>query len=128
MPLILLVDDDDALRTMLLRTLQKMGHDVMVASNGNQALRLCETEPPQLVLTDLIMPDKEGLETIATLHRRSPDIRVIAMSGGARINASDMLKIARHMGAHAVLQKPFSNDELAIAIDAVLRNEPLETS
>ena len=120
MPRILLVDDDDSFRKMLQLTLVKLGHEVTEARDGKEALHLCAQEPPDVVLTDLVMPEKEGLETIATLKRGWPEVKVIAMSGGARINARDFLKVAKLMGAHATLEKPFSNQEMAMAIEAVL--------
>lgn len=116
---ILLVDDDELLRRMLRLTLIKMGHVVIEAVNGNEALRLCQTEPPDIVLTDLIMPEKEGIETIRELRRLHPDVKIIAMSGGGRGSAKDYLVIAKRLGAAHTLNKPFTNEELAGAIAAV---------
>ncbi len=97
-----------------------MGHDVIVARNGKEALQLCAQERPDLVLTDLIMPEREGLETIESLRRDRPQLKIIAMSGGARIGAGSLLKMAKLMGAREVLAKPFSHQELALAIEAAL--------
>lgn len=116
---ILLVDDDELLRRMLRMTLIKMGHTVIEAGNGNEALRACKSEPPDIVLTDLIMPEKEGIETIRELRRLHPDVKIIAMSGGGRVSAKDYLIIAKRMGADFTLNKPFSNDELAATIAKV---------
>jgi two-component system, chemotaxis family, chemotaxis protein CheY len=126
MPRILLVDDDEALRKMLRLRLVKLGHEVLEAANGKEALRLCEAVPPDLVVTDLIMPEKEGLETIAQLRRLRPDVKIIAMSGGGRINARDFLKIAKLMGASATLEKPFSHQELAMVIETHLGPAPIQ--
>ena len=116
---ILLVDDDELLRRMLRLTLIKMGHVVIEAVNGNEALRLCQTEPPDIVLTDLIMPEKEGIETIREMRQLHPDVKIIAMSGGGRGNAKDYLVVAKRLGAAHTLNKPFTNEELAGAIAAV---------
>lgn len=120
MSAILLIDDDDLLRRMLAITLTKMGHQVTEAPNGREALRLFAAEPPDVVLTDMVMPDKEGVEVIGELRRLQPDLKIIAMSGGGRGDAFDYLKIARLMGAASTLQKPFSNEALATAIATVL--------
>lgn len=116
MPRILLVDDDDPFRKMLMLTLTKMGHHVMEARNGKEALKLFAHVAPDLVISDLIMPEKEGLETIGELRRKHPGVKIIAMSGGGRVSATDYLKIARALGADHVLAKPFSNDELKAAV------------
>lgn len=117
MPRILLVDDDDSLRTMLRINLVKMGHHVLEARDGRQALALFEQEPPEVVITDLVMPEKEGLEIIRELRRKHPEVKIIAMSGGGRATATGYLKIAKAMGADLVLAKPFSNDEMRAGID-----------
>ena len=116
MPRILLVDDDADLREMLRVILISLGHEVIEAGNGREALHLCRTETPDLMLTDLIMPEKEGLETIMELRRLQPDVKIIAMSGGGRSSTQDYLKMAKQMGAAHTLSKPFSTAEMAEAI------------
>jgi CheY-like chemotaxis protein len=122
MPRILLVDDDEALRTVLRLTLEKMGHVVLEAGNGIEALALQKREPVEVLLTDLIMPEKEGMETIKEFTLKYPLVRIIAMSGGGRGSATDYLKFAKMMGADSVLAKPFSNQMMADAIAEVLVN------
>jgi DNA-binding response OmpR family regulator len=117
---ILLVDDDTALRKLLRLNLTKMGYTVAEASNGKEALAMQQGDPAELVLTDLIMPEKEGLETIPELRKKYPGVKIIAMSGGGRGSASDYLKIAKMMGADHVMAKPFSYQELADAIAQVM--------
>lgn len=117
---ILLIDDDDALRKMLRLTLTGMGHSVVEARNGREGVALDATQQPDLVLTDIIMPDKEGIETILEIRRQHPETRIIAMSGGGRVNARDYLVMARRFGARYVLEKPFSNGEMALAIESAL--------
>ena len=117
---ILLVDDDELLRKALSLTLEKMGHQVHEARNGNEALLLFAAEPPDVVLTDIIMPEKEGLETILELKRLHPAVKIIAMSGGGRASNIDYLKIAKQMGVVRTLTKPFSPEAMAAAIAEVM--------
>ena len=117
---ILLVDDDAALRKLLCLNLTKMGHSVAEATNGKEALTTQESDPAELIITDLIMPEKEGLETIKELRKKYPATKIIAMSGGGRVSAADYLKIAKMLGADKVMTKPFSFQELADAVAEVL--------
>jgi CheY-like chemotaxis protein len=120
MPRILLVDDDESFRPMLHETLERFGYEVVVAVNGNEALDRYRERPADLVLTDVIMPEKEGLETIREIRREWPDAKIIAMSGGGRTTPENYLKMAQNMGAAKVLTKPFSNRDLLDAIEGVL--------
>lgn len=117
---ILLVDDDAALRKLLRFNLTKMGYEVVEAANGNEALEIQKNDPAELVLTDLIMPEKEGLETIGELRKKYPGARIIAMSGGGRGSAADYLKVAKMLGVDHVMAKPFSFKELADAVAGLL--------
>ena len=116
MPSILLVEDDDEVRKFLRLSLLKMGHTVAEARNGKEAIARQLREPAELLLTDVIMPEKEGLETIQEFRLKFPKVRIIAMSGGGRVSAMEYLRIAKAMGAHQVLAKPFSGEELLFAI------------
>lgn len=120
MAVILLVDDDDQFRDMVQALLERLGHVVEIARNGNEALARYRELRPGLVITDVIMPDMEGLETIRELRRISADVKIIAMSGGGRKSTSMYLKHAKEMGAAIVLAKPFSNLELTQAIETAL--------
>ena len=93
------------------------------AAGGAEALKLSCKGPFDLVITDLIMPEKEGLETIMALRRQSPTTKIIAMSGGGRNSGKDYLAIARLLGAQRTLAKPFSNAELLAAVADVLAKE-----
>ena len=119
MPRILVVDDDDALRRLLQRMLVREGHEVTVAANGVNALRLLDTSSFDLVITDLVMPDMEGLQLLRELRTRTSPPKVIAMSGGGRGSAS-YLEMAAMFGAAATLAKPFTEQVLATAIERVL--------
>ena len=117
---ILLVDDDRQFRDMLKAMLERLDHKVVTAQDGNEALERYSELKPDLVITDLIMPEREGLETIRALTSGDADVRIIAMSGGGRSSPATFLKIARAMGAAAVLPKPFSFDQLSTAIETAL--------
>ena len=117
---ILLTDDDDAFRRMLQLTLTRMGHTVDEAHDGAQAWEKFKAQPADLVIMDLIMPEKEGLETIRQFRKNRVAVKILAISGGGRIDARDMLTVARQFGADAALAKPFSNEELAQALKLLL--------
>ena len=117
---ILLVDDDEQLRTMLGEVLRRAGYEVQAACDGTEAIRLYRSHPTDLIITDLIMPEKEGLEMIRELRRDSPQVRIIAMSGGGRSGTTNCLKVAKALGAQQVLDKPFSHQEILQAIREVL--------
>lgn len=117
---ILVIEDDKSFRNVLVTMLQRAGYEVLEAENGNDALRHCQSCNPDLVLTDIIMPDKEGLETIQDLQNICPDIKIIAMSGGGRFGPNSYLPLAEKLGARKTLQKPFMRDELLAAIIEVL--------
>lgn len=120
MPRILIIDDDEAFRKMLRLTLLKLGYNVEEAADGRSGVKLHRDAPADIVITDLIMPEQEGLETIRELRGEFPAVKIIAVSGGGRMNPYDYLKMARYFGAQQTLAKPFSIDELTGAIDAVL--------
>src|SRR5882757_5697313 len=105
---LLLVDDDDLLREVLAETLTAAGHTVIQAADGRQVHAGSGID---LVITDLIMPDREGLETIAALHQTRPDLPIIAISG-APTNSRIYLKMAAQLGAHRALAKPFDSADL----------------
>jgi DNA-binding response OmpR family regulator len=119
---ILLIDDDPAVRNMLRLTLTHFGHTVTEARDGKEGLASFERARPDLVLTDIVMPEKEGLELLMDLRKRQPPVKVIAMSGGDRKSATSYLHMATLMGASRVLSKPFPSDELLTAIREVLSN------
>lgn len=117
---ILLIEDEEALRHMLHMSLVRMGYAVDEAANGKEGIQAFNLKKPDLVLTDLMMPEKEGLETIRELKKAHPKLKIIAMTGGGRSDARDNLKMAKLFGATIALPKPFAFQELAIAIGQLL--------
>jgi DNA-binding response OmpR family regulator len=120
---ILIIDDDDALRGVIAQNLELAGHTAIEASDGRQGVDVFHVTKIDLVLTDLVMPGKEGVETIIELHRERPDLPIIAMSGGMPRSAM-YLEIAAKLGARRALAKPFTPQELLKAIDEVLAEPP----
>jgi DNA-binding response OmpR family regulator len=123
---ILLVDDDALFREVVHKILVRAGHVVADAANGDIALTTFGRESFDLVITDIVMPDKEGLDTIRTLRRQAPDLRIIAMSGGGVGGTGDYLSVARRLGAARVLAKPFSAVELVDTVAGVLAEPPAD--
>ena len=122
MATILLIDDDDLLRGALVQSLVNAGHQVIEASDGLQGCELARSMPVDIVVTDLVMPVQEGVETILTLRRERPKLPVIAMSGGVT-NSKLYLDIAGKIGAKRMLPKPFTPKALIALIDQVLADE-----
>jgi DNA-binding response OmpR family regulator len=119
MATILLIDDDENLRTMAALVLRHAGHTVVEACNGKVGLELFNNGMPDLVITDMVMPEKEGFEVLTEVRKRQPPVKVIAMSGGGLQKPADNLRMAGHLGAR-VLMKPFSTTELVAAVDELV--------
>ena len=117
---ILIIDDEEDIRLTVRLALESMGHDVTEAVNGNDGLQHFSAEQNDLVITDILMPDKEGIETIIELKKIQPDLKVIVMSGGGRINATHVLETAKRLGANVALKKPFSIADLCRVVDSCL--------
>lgn len=117
---ILVVDDEDLVRLTLRQMLEASGHEVIEAANGRQGVALQAENVVDLVVTDIIMPEQEGIETIVQLRRKNPSLKIIAISGGGRLRNMDFLKIAANVGADATLTKPFSTQELTDMVDRCL--------
>lgn len=122
MATILLIDDDDMLRAALIQSLLNAGHKVIEASDGLQGCELARSLSVDLVVTDLVMPVQEGVETIMTLQRERPRLPIIAMSGGVT-HSKLYLDIAGKIGAKRMLPKPFLPKALITLIDQVLAEE-----
>lgn len=109
---ILVIDDDHLVRYTLSRILQRNGYDVVTASDGKRGMALLQNEPPAVVITDIIMPEQEGIDTIIQIRREHPGIKIIAISGGGRLRNIDFLEMAHSLGADDVIRKPFEAEEL----------------
>ncbi len=116
---ILIIEDDDLLRDVLAHALRLTGHVVSEATNGLDGVRRFREEPADLVLTDLVMPVQEGVETIMELRRVRKDLPIIAMSGGLP-NSTLYLKIAAGIGAQRLLAKPFTPQQLIKVVNETL--------
>ena len=117
---ILLVDDDDMSRRTIDQMLTRAGHEVTSTGSGSEALTLFRESSVDLIVTDLIMPDTDGLELIQELRKLDRKVRILAISGGGRVNANESLTVARKFGAAGILAKPFSNQEFKDAINALM--------
>jgi CheY-like chemotaxis protein len=119
---ILIVDDDLQARAMLRQMLELNGYDIVEAVNGNDAIKIYQNNPTDLIITDLIMPEKEGIETIRELRRDFPDVKIIAISGGGRIGPDAYLTLAKKLGASYTLEKPFRQKEILDAIINIMNS------
>lgn len=117
---ILLIDDEELVRLTLREMLLSAGHTVADAANGREALAQFEAAAPDLVITDILMPEQEGLQTIAQIRKLRPQVRIIAISGGGGTRTDDLFRYATIMGAQRALSKPFKKKDLLDTIDAVL--------
>lgn len=118
---ILVIDDDEQLCSMLNRMLQQAGYEVASAADGGEGIRLFRRKPTDLVITDIFMPGKEGLETIRELHKEFPALKIIAISGGgSKTGEFSTLPFAEKFGATETLCKPFRRDELVKLVRKVL--------
>jgi CheY-like chemotaxis protein len=112
---ILLIEDDELLRSVLSAVLKQVGYGVAEAENGKKGLELACSLQPNLVITDLVMPEKEGIETIRELRHTRPEVPIIAMSGASA--ASQYLELASKLGARRTLLKPFKAEVLLLAVN-----------
>lgn len=117
---ILVVDDEQLARFTMREILESAGHEVTEAKNGAQGIAFQKAQPFDVVITDIIMPEKEGVQTIMELKRDFPTLPIIAISGGGRTRNLDFLKIAERYGAQKILAKPFSEEELVDVVNACL--------
>ena len=114
---ILIIDDEPYILLMLKKMIEKIGYEVELASNGREGIDIFRNNRVDMVITDIIMPDKEGLEIILEMKQAQPELKIIAISGGGRISPESYLECAKHFGAEKVFQKPFRQAELISAVN-----------
>ncbi len=117
---ILIIDDDEFIRKMMLQILTEAGYQVFEAMNGKEGIGRYRAEPTDLLITDLIMPEKDGIEVIMDLRGEFPEAKIIAMSGGSRYGKADFLKTAKMLGARRILDKPFDLETLLATVKEAL--------
>jgi DNA-binding NtrC family response regulator len=118
---ILIVDDEPGIRELLCMMMVSAGHTAVAAEDGIQAPKVMAAQHIDIVITDLLMPERDGLEFITEIRKLYPKVKIIAMSGGGHIARDSYLRIAKNFGAHFLLEKPFSQAGVLGAIDAVLK-------
>jgi DNA-binding NtrC family response regulator len=116
---ILIVDDEPGIRELLGIMLETCGHTVATAEDGIQAPKVMASRQIDVVITDLLMPERDGLEFITEVRKKYPRVKVIAMSGGGHIARESYLRIAKTFGAHFLLEKPFNQSDVLGAVEAV---------
>jgi CheY-like chemotaxis protein len=117
---VLIIDDDPGVRTVIRQALEDENFEVVEAEDGRDGLKQFNAHHPAVVVTDIIMPNMEGVETIMALRKLAPDVRLVAISGGGRVGAKDFLNAAKRLGADRVLPKPFDDDELVAMVKELM--------
>jgi CheY-like chemotaxis protein len=117
---ILVVDDDEIVRRSICKMLEAEGHDVQEAKTGSEGIALFQQNTFDLLITDIFMPEKDGLEVIQELRKQTSHIKILAMTGGGTIGKLNLLPQAKAFGATATIYKPFTRDELVLTINNIL--------
>ncbi len=116
---VLIIDDEPEIRLLLQRVLEGAGYETALAADGREGIALMRQQPADLMITDLMMPGQEGLETIIEIRRLYPRTKIIAMSGGGHGGVLDFLPMATQLGAARTLAKPFTHEQLLTAVREV---------
>jgi CheY-like chemotaxis protein len=114
------MDDDELIIKMLRMALETRGHEVIAANNGREGVRLYCTTPVDLVISDILMPEMDGIEALRVLRQRNPELKLIAVSGGGWRLKMDLLKVVRILGATATFEKPYNIQELLATVSRLL--------
>ena len=120
---ILVIEDDAQARKLIKRILEDAGYAVTEAGDGKEGVIQFNQKPADLVITDIVMPEQEGMETIRLLRKAVPKVKIIAVSGGGRVGPEDYLLMAKKFGARQTLKKPFKREELLKAVKDVLAED-----
>jgi CheY-like chemotaxis protein len=121
MATILVIDDEALIRETIRMKLEQSGHQVIEAGNGIEGLRVLEEQAVDLVVTDIIMPEQEGIETIRKIRERNATVGIIAISGGGRTRNFGFLDFAKKLGANGALSKPFTGSQLLTLVESTLK-------
>ncbi len=114
------MEDDAQVRTMLRQMLEVAGYRVREALDGKRAIRSWQEDRPDLVITDVLMPEMDGFEVITAIRKQDPTAKIIAITGGGAAKLTNLLPAARHLGAARTLQKPFERQDLLNQVREVL--------
>jgi YesN/AraC family two-component response regulator len=117
---ILIIDDEQPIRLMLRKLFESEGYTVTEASDGIEGIKCYHENPADLIITDIIMPEKEGLETIIALKKENPDVKIIVMSGGGKHKQDVYLDMAKKLGAKQTFKKPIRKEELLRAVKELI--------
>jgi len=121
MPRVLVIDDNDDFRKLALLWFQIHGIEARGAANGVEGLEMQRAHPADIVVTDIFMPEKEGIETIQDLRREFPEAKIIAMTGRESLTDYDVFQVARELGVVKTFKKPFKLDDLVAAVEEISR-------
>lgn len=127
MSMILLVEDDDFVRDMLTQVLKRAGHEVIGAVDGLEAAEILTEKNPDLMITDLIMPKKSGITLISEVKNKHPNMEIISISGGGRLDPMGYLDLSETFGAAVSFEKPVDKSALLMAIDLLLHSKKEKT-
>lgn len=125
---ILIIDDNAELRTVMRRILESQGHRVSEAEDGRRGLLRLADQPVELVITDIIMPEQEGIEVILEIRKHAAGPKILAISGGSSFDAESLLSDAQALGADAVLSKPFTAAALRARVESLLAAPSAESA
>jgi DNA-binding NtrC family response regulator len=117
---ILIIDDDESITSMLRMILSRQGYEVFTAANGREGVKLFHSTPADLVISDILMPEMDGLEALKQLRQLSPNLKLIAVSGGGIRLKMDVLRVAELLGAAATFEKPYKIDALLASVRQLL--------
>lgn len=117
---VLVADDEDDIRSTLGQFLEEAGYEVALARDGNEAIKIHRQRAADVLVTDIMMPDCDGIELIRFMRGKSPEVRIIAISGGGKIDADRLLNIATMLGAERILQKPIDRNRFLETVEELL--------
>ena len=118
---VLVIEDDKDLRSFIVKIMKTEKHEVVAAANGAAGMKLLQENPVDLVITDIFMPEQDGISTIIELQSDYPAVKIIVISGGGRLESVNFLELATNLGADQFLQKPFSVEEMVAMVRGLLR-------